>query len=161
MNGHGWHIFGRVLRLHLQVLVRPHSLTTVIPTHHCIPEDLPALTQLFTISALRTDSSGKGLLSLGIQRFARPLGATTVALAVVLLALGMLPNIAPRPSFHVKLTGRTFVFSNAGSYRYFLIQSLLTQDRFPPARKTMGFIAIALSILVTVVFGVLLGFEHR
>lgn len=47
-----------------------------------------ALTQLFTISALRTDSSGKGLLSLGIQRFARPLGATTVGLAVVLLALG-------------------------------------------------------------------------
>lgn len=78
------------------------SLINDIPTHRHLPEDHSALTQLFTISALRTDSSGKGLLSLGIQRFARPLGATTVALAVVLLALGTLSNVSPRPSFHVK-----------------------------------------------------------
>lgn len=39
--------------------------------------------------------------------------------------------------------------------RYFTIQSALTKGSFPVARVTIAFIAVVLSALVVIVFGVL------
>ncbi|KIM43295.1 hypothetical protein M413DRAFT_26451 [Hebeloma cylindrosporum] len=60
----------------------------------------------------------------------RPLGATAVAIGLAVLFIGVA--------------------------RYFTIQAALTKGYFPVARLATGFIAIVLSVLVTLTFGILL-----
>ncbi|KAF9521208.1 hypothetical protein BS47DRAFT_1335329 [Hydnum rufescens UP504] len=87
------------------------------------------LVQLFNTSA--ANESGKaGLSSWHIQRFARPLGATTVAMGIMILCIG--------------------------AYRYFKIQHALTIGRFPPARKSTALITCLVVAIIVVAFGVLL-----
>ncbi|KAF9013372.1 hypothetical protein BDQ17DRAFT_1211702, partial [Cyathus striatus] len=86
-----------------------------------------ALVQLFTAAG----ASSK--LSLGEHRlhtFVLPLGATTVGLGLVILFIG--------------------------TVRYYSIQAALTKGLYPAARVTTGFVAVALTCLVTVTFAILL-----
>jgi len=96
------------------------------------------LVQLFTISAAKSNDPSANTrrdLERGsnskMQRFARPLGGITVALAIIVLMIG--------------------------AYRYFRIQKALTVGRFPPARQTMALINGSLMAVVIVIFGVLVG----
>ncbi|KAF9527855.1 hypothetical protein CPB83DRAFT_907229 [Crepidotus variabilis] len=92
-----------------------------------------ALVQLFTIA----DLTSKGLntpltaVSKRVQKFARPLGVTTVLLSLIVLCIA---------------------FS-----RYFTIQSALPNNQFPVARFSIVFITFVLAAVVVVVFGALLG----
>ncbi|KDQ08302.1 hypothetical protein BOTBODRAFT_38000 [Botryobasidium botryosum FD-172 SS1] len=87
-----------------------------------------ALVQLFTIKASQTPVD-PGTPVARIQQFARPLGATTVILGLLVLLLG--------------------------TTRYFRIQLALVKGVFPPARMTVGFVSVVLCLLVAVVFGIL------
>ena len=53
----------------------------------------------------------------------------------------------------MKLEALTFP---TGVTRYFMIQSALRKGYFPVARLATGFIALVLSVLVTLTFGILL-----
>ncbi|KAF8315653.1 hypothetical protein DL93DRAFT_2166611 [Clavulina sp. PMI_390] len=64
-----------------------------------------------------------------IQRFARPLGGISIALAVVVLIIG--------------------------AYRYFRIQNALIVGQFPPAHASMAFMSALLMSIIIIVFGVL------
>ncbi|KIM37898.1 hypothetical protein M413DRAFT_20168 [Hebeloma cylindrosporum] len=65
-----------------------------------------------------------------LHGYIRPLGATTVMVGLSVLLIGVT--------------------------RYFMVQSALTNGYFPVARLAIGFIAIVLSALVTLTFGILL-----
>ncbi|KAJ3497428.1 hypothetical protein NLJ89_g10350 [Agrocybe chaxingu] len=92
-----------------------------------------ALVQPFTINDLASPEVMVQLnaASRSIQRFARPLGVTTVMLALVMLMIAV--------------------------YRYFLVQHTLPDQKFPVARYTIAFLSFILGSLVVVVFGALLG----
>ncbi|CAE6472494.1 unnamed protein product [Rhizoctonia solani] len=92
-----------------------------------------ALVQLFTIAAQQP--TGTVLIGAKLQRFARPLGAVIVVIGMSVLALGV--------------------------NRYFRIQYALTENKFPPARKTVAFISTVLAAIVAVVFGILVGVPRR
>ncbi|CEL62636.1 hypothetical protein RSOLAG1IB_04992 [Rhizoctonia solani AG-1 IB] len=92
-----------------------------------------ALVQLFTIAAQQP--AGTVLIGAKLQRFARPLGAVIVAIGMSVLALGV--------------------------NRYFKVQHTLTENKFPPARKTVAFISTVLAAIVAVVFGILVGVPRR
>lgn len=80
-----------------------------------------ALVQLFnTSNKAETDR---------IERYARPLGGSVIALGVIVLSIGLT--------------------------RYFVVQSALVKGIFPVARVSPTFIAITLTALVTVVFSIL------
>jgi len=87
-----------------------------------------ALVQLFSVAS---KNSLPMLTTPRIQSYARPLGAITVMMGLIVLVMGLV--------------------------RYFSIQSALTKGNFPIARVTIAFIAVVLSALVVVVFGVLVG----
>ncbi|KAF8334689.1 uncharacterized protein EI90DRAFT_3049860 [Cantharellus anzutake] len=89
-----------------------------------------ALVQLFTISA-KTSNDNNSQDGSHLQRFARPLGAATVCIGIIVLGIG--------------------------AQRYFRVQHALTKGRFPPARISMGIISSLLVTTVAVTFGVLLG----
>ncbi|KAF8713129.1 hypothetical protein RHS03_00965, partial [Rhizoctonia solani] len=92
-----------------------------------------ALVQLFTIAAQQP--AGTVLIGAKLQRFARPLGAVIVVIGMTVLALGV--------------------------NRYFKVQYALTENKFPPARKTVAFISTVLAAIVAVVFGILVGVPRR
>jgi len=95
-----------------------------------------ALVQLFTISGSSMSTSTKITgTTPRIQMYARPLGAITVIMGLVVLVIGLV--------------------------RYFIIQTALTKGRFPVARVIIAFIAIVLSALVVTVFGVLVGVRRQ
>jgi len=83
-----------------------------------------ALVQLFTVSA-----TASGTINAQLQKFARPLGATTICLGIVVLLIGI--------------------------WRYFMTQSFLTRGQFPAARRVVIFVSTALALLIAIVFGVL------
>lgn len=94
-----------------------------------------ALVQLFTIAANRSAAGGGAdPFSSHIQRFARPLGATTVLIGLGVCLLGL--------------------------YRYFLIQSSLTTGKFPTARLEVHAVSLLLGALTGVVFGVLVAYPR-
>ncbi|KAG6867098.1 hypothetical protein C0993_006852 [Termitomyces sp. T159_Od127] len=64
-----------------------------------------------------------------LTRFARPLGATLVIFALVVLAIGV--------------------------RRYFLVQNLLTQGKFPLTRITPATLATVTAIIIIIVFAIL------
>ncbi|KAF9454827.1 hypothetical protein P691DRAFT_655211 [Macrolepiota fuliginosa MF-IS2] len=64
-----------------------------------------------------------------LERYARPLGASVIAMGLVVLSIGLT--------------------------RYFIVQSALVRGMFPVARLSALFMAIALTALVTVVFSIL------
>ncbi|KIM37895.1 hypothetical protein M413DRAFT_13086 [Hebeloma cylindrosporum] len=70
-----------------------------------------------------------------LHAYIRPLGSTTVIIGLTVLLIG--------------------------AARYFLIQSALTNGYFPVARLAIGFIAIVLSALMTLTFGILLAGKIR
>ncbi|KAF5361015.1 hypothetical protein D9756_004834 [Leucocoprinus leucothites] len=65
-----------------------------------------------------------------IEKFARPLGASLIAMGLVVLGVGLV--------------------------RYFVVQASLVKGMFPVTRLTPIFIAVSLSSLVTIVFWLLL-----
>lgn len=67
---------------------------------------------------------------LPVQRFARPLGAITIAFAFAMLVIGFV--------------------------RFFTIQTALTRGKFPVARVTVAAMSLALAGVVVVVFGIIL-----
>ncbi|TDL23200.1 hypothetical protein BD410DRAFT_682530, partial [Rickenella mellea] len=110
---------GSVARDHL---ASERTFLAYVRTSLAIASTGVALVQLFTISVARSDSS----MSSRLQRFARPLGATTVVMGFLTLLIGFI--------------------------RYFRIQSALVNGVFPPARQTVTFMACVLAMLVLVVF---------
>ncbi|KAG6876832.1 hypothetical protein C0993_012701 [Termitomyces sp. T159_Od127] len=78
-----------------------------------------ALVQLFAIASPSTP----------LTRFARPLGATLVIFALVVLAFGV--------------------------RRYFLVQNLLTQGKFPLTRISPAALAAVTAIIIIIVFAIL------
>lgn len=85
-----------------------------------------ALFQLFALSNTTSNAS--------IHRYSRPMGATVVALGIVVLVLGVA--------------------------RYFSIQVALVKGEFPVARVSPALLAFALLAVVFVVFGILLGVRN-
>ncbi|KAL1744272.1 hypothetical protein HDZ31DRAFT_64250 [Schizophyllum fasciatum] len=98
-----------------------------------------ALVQLFTISATTSPSAPDAPAptpsfaptSPRLARYARPLGAATIAFGIFVLAVGLT--------------------------RYFTIQRALISGSFPAARLLVLLIATGLAVLIAVVFGVLVG----
>ncbi|KAL1719114.1 hypothetical protein EV715DRAFT_290556 [Schizophyllum commune] len=94
-----------------------------------------ALVQLFTISAETGASDPSSTTftptSPRLARWARPLGAATIAFGILVLAIGLA--------------------------RYLTIQSALVRGTFPAARLVVVAISIGLGILVGVVFGGVVG----
>ena len=88
-----------------------------------------ALVQLFSIAM--TSNSTFSPISGAVGLYARPLGATTVLLALIFLVVGV--------------TG------------YFSIQGKLTQGVFPVARIFIVGLTTILAALIAIVFGVVLG----
>ncbi|TFK43962.1 hypothetical protein BDQ12DRAFT_675863 [Crucibulum laeve] len=90
-----------------------------------------ALVQLFTIADLTsTGAPSITNASTNLRKFARPLGATTVLIGIIVLVIGF--------------------------FRYFTVQTALIRGVFPTARSCIVFITFVLSIITTIVFGVLL-----
>jgi len=85
-----------------------------------------ALFQLFALSNTTSDAS--------IHRYSRPIAATTVALGIIVLVIGVT--------------------------RYFSIQVALVRGVYPVARITPAFLSLALLAVVFVVFGILLGVRN-
>ncbi|KAL1706474.1 hypothetical protein EV121DRAFT_289432 [Schizophyllum commune] len=95
-----------------------------------------ALVQLFTISAETRASDSSSTVAFQptsprLARWARPLGAATIAFGIFVLAVGLA--------------------------RYLTIQSALVRGTFPAARLVVVAISIGLCVLVGVVFGGLVG----
>ncbi|KZP19253.1 hypothetical protein FIBSPDRAFT_693312, partial [Athelia psychrophila] len=108
---------GSVARDHL---ASERTFLAYVRTSLAIASTGVALVQLFTLSPSST----------AVKQFARPLGATTVALAFIILLIGFV--------------------------RFFTIQSALTRGKFPVARVTVVGMALALGAVVVVVFSVIL-----
>ncbi|KAF8915152.1 hypothetical protein CPB85DRAFT_1181040, partial [Mucidula mucida] len=87
-----------------------------------------ALVQLFSISSHTTSDNVTSFspTSSLLHNYSRPLGATTVLLALLFLAIGVT--------------------------RYFSIQKKLTQGVFPVARLFVVMLAVILAVLIAVVF---------
>ncbi|KAJ8521038.1 hypothetical protein ONZ45_g2209 [Pleurotus djamor] len=121
---------GSVARDHL---ASERTFLAYVRTSLAIASTGVALVQLFTISVNTTDASVEPAsfapASRKLQSFARPLGATTVVFAVIILVIGMT--------------------------RYFTVQSALTKGMFPVARVVMTAITAFLGVLIAIVFGVL------
>jgi uncharacterized membrane protein YidH (DUF202 family) len=121
---------------------KPYS---VLSAHAAIlPNRFLALVQLFAVA--EKNPSNPSELS-QIQKFARPLGATIIIFALLVL-----------------LGGRVHVYSVCavaslkkitGVYRYFIIQRALTQGQFPITRVQVTGMAFILGSIITIVFGVL------
>lgn len=84
-----------------------------------------ALVQFFSATA----PSSNGVTPHGLLLYIRPLGASTVSIGILVLWIGVA--------------------------RYFTIQAALTKGYFPVARLATGFIAIALTVLVTLTIAIL------
>ncbi|KAH6911808.1 hypothetical protein BKA70DRAFT_1081584, partial [Coprinopsis sp. MPI-PUGE-AT-0042] len=91
-----------------------------------------ALVQLFTIAEVTNRALGGEISPQArvIQRFAEPLGALTIALALVVLAQGL--------------------------YRFFHVQSRLTEAQFPVARISTAFTGFTLCAIIVVIFASIL-----
>ncbi|KAF8903118.1 hypothetical protein CPB84DRAFT_1774867 [Gymnopilus junonius] len=91
-----------------------------------------AIVQLFTIADLASAGSDTKppAASKKVQRFARPLGVTTVILGLVVLFIAV--------------------------FRYFIIQRALPDKMFPVARFSIAFLSFALGAVVVVIFAALL-----
>jgi uncharacterized membrane protein YidH (DUF202 family) len=87
-----------------------------------------ALVQLFTLSG-STNANINSQGGIDTQRFARPLGATIVLLGLLILVYGLV--------------------------RYFMTQAALIRGFFPVARNSIAAVALALGVVVSIVFGVL------
>ncbi|KLO17343.1 hypothetical protein SCHPADRAFT_937199 [Schizopora paradoxa] len=112
---------GSVARDHL---ASERTFLAYVRTSLAISSAGVALVQLFTIATARAGPAGQR-----IQQFARPLGAVTIFLGLVVLVIG--------------------------AQRYFTTQHLLVAGRFPVARKTVIFLSALLACLVAVTFGIL------
>ncbi|THU83414.1 hypothetical protein K435DRAFT_689578, partial [Dendrothele bispora CBS 962.96] len=126
---------GSVARDHL---ASERTFLAYVRTSLAIASTGVAIVQLFTISVqqARNSSSGNGstavmatALAENIQVFAKPLGSLAVCFGILVLMIG--------------------------TFRYFLIQSSLTQGKFPVARVTIVGMAFILTAFVTVVFVIL------
>ncbi|GLB38297.1 putative protein with domain of unknown function (DUF202) [Lyophyllum shimeji] len=85
-----------------------------------------ALVQLYTAASANPGHSTGHRL----HAYIRPLGAVTIILGLIVLMIGVV--------------------------RYFSVQAALTRGTFPVARAVTGFITMALTLLVIVMFGILL-----
>ncbi|KAF8074078.1 hypothetical protein FPV67DRAFT_1409837, partial [Lyophyllum atratum] len=90
-----------------------------------------ALVQLFTVASYNPDV-GSALIR--IRKFARPLGATLIAVGLLVLTVGV--------------------------RRYFLIQTFLTKGLFPVTRFAVAGLTTILTIVIVVIFGVLVTPGH-
>ncbi|KAF9554345.1 hypothetical protein CPC08DRAFT_644478 [Agrocybe pediades] len=120
---------GNVARDHL---ASERTFLAYVRTSLALASTGVALVQLFTIAELtsRTTNTALTEASKRVQRFARPLGVTTVLLALVVLALAV--------------------------YRYFLIQNALPEHQFPIARYSIVFTSFIMGAIIVVIFAALL-----
>jgi len=91
-----------------------------------------ALVQLFTMADLVSKSTGVPLPAVNqkLQRFATPLGLSAVGMSIIVLFIG--------------------------SFRYFLVQHALPENKFPTARLPIVFISFGLGAITAIAFGALL-----
>ncbi|KAF9025865.1 hypothetical protein BDZ89DRAFT_54592 [Hymenopellis radicata] len=89
-----------------------------------------ALVQLFSISSHTTSDNATSFAPTSslVHKYSRPLGATTVLLALLFLIIGVT--------------------------RYFSIQQKLTEGVFPVARLFVVLLAVILAVLIAVVFAI-------
>lgn len=81
-----------------------------------------------------------------MHAFARPLGAVTVTMGLVVLVIGM----------YALVKGTKHALSIlSGVLRYFTVQTALTKGMFPVARIAISVIALALGVLIVLTFGIL------
>ena len=130
-----------------------------------------ALVQLFRISGSSTSTSTTKTTGTTprIQMYARPLGAITVIMGLVVLVTGtskifftcIYYKTTPHCTIHSCHLKILTLHPNTGLVRYFTIQTALTKGCFPVARVIIAFIAIVLSTLVVIVFGVLVGVRRQ
>ncbi|THU83136.1 hypothetical protein K435DRAFT_690147, partial [Dendrothele bispora CBS 962.96] len=88
-----------------------------------------AIVELFTMNRIDDNNYDGKALADNIQVFAKPLGSVAVCFGISVLMIG--------------------------TFGYFLIQSSLTQGKFPVARVTIVGMAFILTTFVTVVFVIL------
>jgi len=125
---------GSVARDHL---ASERTFLAYVRTSLAIASTGVALVQLFTISGFSVTNPSPNRIagtSSRIQTYARPLGAATVIMGLFVLAIGFI--------------------------RYFSVQTALTKGNFPVARVTIAFIAVVLSALIAIVFGILVGVKR-
>lgn len=91
-----------------------------------------ALVQLFAIAEITSRALGTDIptASPDVQRFARPLGALTIAFSFVVLLIGL--------------------------YRYFKIQFALPGGNFPIARISITFTSFVFAAIIVTMFGAVL-----
>jgi len=91
-----------------------------------------ALVQLFTMADLVSKSTGVPLPAVNqkLQKFATPLGLSAVGMSIIVLFIG--------------------------SFRYFLVQHALPENKFPTARLPIVFISFGLGAITAIAFGALL-----
>ncbi|KAH9950627.1 hypothetical protein B0H21DRAFT_686210 [Amylocystis lapponica] len=111
---------GSVARDHL---ASERTFLTYVRTSLAIAAAGVALVQLFTIAEAETADPA-------LARVSRPLGATFVAVALIVLALG--------------------------AVRYFTVQHALLRGVYPAARASAALVALALMVLILAVFVILL-----
>jgi len=81
-----------------------------------------------------------------VKKFARPLGASLIAMSLLVLGVGE----------KWSKVGKKVVNYPLGLIRYFVVQSSLVQGSFPVTRLSPMLIAVTLISLVTTVFWLLL-----
>jgi hypothetical protein len=118
----------------------------------------PALVQLFSISAGKSGVTITSSKLRGLQIYARPLGATTVILGMVVLAIGASWLSTSHPPF-IQIASLIAIILT-GVTRYFSIQTALTKGRFPVARMVIIGISTALGVLVIITFSLLVSVKR-
>ncbi|KAH6912764.1 hypothetical protein BKA70DRAFT_1559234 [Coprinopsis sp. MPI-PUGE-AT-0042] len=121
---------GSVARDHL---ASERTFLAYVRTSLAVASSGVALIQLFTVASRGPLSNAHEAIIAagpGVERFIRPLGCTTVLIGISILAIGVA--------------------------RYFIVQSALTRGKYPAARLAIGFLAIAMTALVSLTFAVMM-----
>lgn len=109
-----------------------------------------ALVQLFSVAT--SSANAPNGVTARLPHVVRPLGAAIVFIAILILFTGM-------SLLRVSHSRRAHSFS-LGISRYFRVQALLIEGRFPPARHLILIISALLAVLVLIVFGILASATH-
>ncbi|KNZ72470.1 hypothetical protein J132_02981 [Termitomyces sp. J132] len=103
-----------------------------------------ALAQILTITESYSDTTPRR--ESRVETWARPLGATAVVIALLVLFIGELLFLQREVYFKKTILGVA---------RYFVIQKALVGGQFPASRVGLGLVSILLGALIVATFGVL------
>jgi len=118
---------------------------------------LAALVQLFRVS-VNASAKSQPDSEIAVAPYARPLGATLIALGMTVLAMGkrVFPFFCQGcRSVTNNMWGASSSSSSLGTVRFFTIQRALPKGLFPAARLSIFLQAVSLATLVGIVFGIL------